>query len=237
MNIILKSAIDLLKDGCMITGGHYRILYDTDNFNKPCLNPGTIKSFSFAVTLYKIAETKGLKVGIGLLINDIGSSFCYGGGSSIKNKFSRKNYDLPEEYLELLASEGIKKDSVWIYWEKQIRNKGKKIFLKMIKAKNNSIEKRINGYFVDDIGGYGKIILTRRSDKDKYGIPACPLIMASLNIVQEKYYSSNINFYYIGDNNSKNIPNHFIIEKGRRVSEIFGSHIKVNNIYFNNIDN
>ncbi len=238
MNKILNGATDLLKGYCMITGGHYKISFEDNNLKKPCLNPGTLKSFILAVELYKIAATKGINADLGLLINDIGASaYCEDDHSIGKTKLYRDNYNLPEEYSELLESNGINKESIRIFWEKKIRNKGKKIFLKMFKAKNNNIEKNSKGYFINDNNGYGKIVLTRESDKDKYGIPACPLIMASLNMIQDKYYSSNINFYYIGDDNIENIPNYFVIEKGKRVSEILGSHIKVNNIYFNNINN
>ena len=69
---------------------------------------------------------------------------------------------------------------------------------------------------------------------DKYGTPVCPLIMAGLNIMQEKLgFSKSINFYYIGEDNTYNIPNFFILEKGKRVNELLDCKINVKNIYFN----
>ena len=78
-----------------------------------------------------------------------------------------------------------------------------------------------------------KFVLTRKRNEDKYGVPACPLIMAGLNIEQNKRYPSSINFYYIGDDNIENVPNFFVIEKGLRVSELFGADIIVKNFYLN----
>jgi len=76
-------------------------------------------------------------------------------------------------------------------------------------------------------------MLTRRALKDPYGTPACPLIMAAYAFEQEKKgYNSSLNFYYVDSDNFENIPNHFMIEKGYEVAKMFGTKIKVMNVYF-----
>ena len=86
--------------------------------------------------------------------------------------------------------------------------------------------------FFNDPEGYGRIILTRTSGEDKYGTPACPLIMSGLSIEQSKLYNSSVNFYYIGEDNISNIPNYFAIEKGKRICELIGCNLKIENLYF-----
>jgi len=234
MKKILDEAQLYLNNNCLITGGHYRIFYENKSFVEN-LNEGTINSFKLAASLYKIAQSMGLITDLGILINDMGAS-CDESECENKNfTFKRESFRLPGPYLEILEQENINVNIIKIFWEKHIRNRGKKEFLKRLKKKNSDIFREIKDFFISDQRDYGKIILTRTRVNDKYGVPACPLIMAGLNLEQNKTYKSSINFYYIGNDNQINIPNYFVIEKGKRVSEIFGADITVNNIYFDKL--
>ena len=243
-NEILNKTLSLLDNNTIITGGHFRIFFNRDGFTEK-INSGTLKSFEYAAELFLESKRKYANTELGILINDMGSP-CGEEGCYLKSvKFARNNYNLPQQYKKVLLSKGLADYKIKIYWEKHIRNRGKKEFLKKLKRTVNKIisenskeiktfhiVKEPHGFYIYDADLYGKIILTRTAGKDKYGVPACPLIMAGLNIEQSKLYNSSINFYYIGSDNIENIPNYFVIEKGRRVSELFGSKIKVNNIYF-----
>ena len=146
---------------------------------------------------------------------------------------------MPAEYLEIIKRNGITGLPLQVFWEKHSRNKGKKELLKILRQKNNDSLKTLifkienTGYFIEDKDNYGRIILTRLKGHDKYGTPACPLIMAGFNILQSAGYEKSINFYYIGEDNIDNIPNHHAIEKGKITARLFGSRIQVENIYFN----
>ncbi len=229
---ILKKAENLLKNKTIVTGGHFRIFFNENRLIEN-LNAGTIVSFRLAVELFLITREKDLDVSLGLLVNDMGSSCdedgCILGGL----KFSREDYELPAEYLEILKSSGLEPEVVNIFWEKHVRNRGKKELLKLIKKNSPDLIRETGGIYIRDSDGYEKIILTRTLGKDKYGTPACPLIMGGLNIMNSKEYENSINFYYTGNDNLDNIPNPHVIEKGRRVAELFGAKIDVNNIYFN----
>jgi len=232
MENILKKSKKFLKDNCIITGGHFRLFFNHDSFREN-LNEGTINSLKFAIKLFKTARSKKMYTDLGILINDMGSS-CGENSCSVNNfNFSRKDYVLPEKYLAILDSEDIPYKNIKIYWEKHIRNRGKKELLKRVKQNDVNIRKGPDGLYLNDPQQYGKIILTRKRNEDKYGVPACPLIMAGLNMEQNKRYPSSINFYYIGDDNIENVPNFFVIEKGGRVSELFGADIIVKNFYLN----
>jgi len=242
INNIFKEACRHLQDNIIITGGHFRIFFEKD-IKTVSLNIGTVLSFEYAVKLYLHAVSKNIKADLGVLINDMGSS-CDENGCHLKTSgFIRMDYPLPEEYIEVLSQNGIKDYPVKIYWEKHIRNRGKKELLKLLKKDSSPninsgtksipcIIKEKNALFIDDPQGYGKIILTRTQGKDKYGTPACPLIMSGFNIEQSKSFDSSINFYYIGEDNINNIPNYFAIEKGKRICELIGYKLKIENLYF-----
>ncbi|MBM3705786.1 MAG: hypothetical protein FJW66_04595 [Actinobacteria bacterium] len=275
-NDILDRAQGFLTDNSIITGGHFRLFFDS--LESPAglrdsINPGTLKSFELAVKLFIFATQKNIKAELGVLINDMGSS-CEEEGCLLKASiFSRENFSLPQQYLDIMNSYGLNKYRINMFWEKHARNAGKKHFLKVLKniyrqkdlgklqrksmerhvkeaavqekarktgektttKTDISIKKEANGFFLIDPGYYEKIILTRTAAKDKYGTPACPLIMAGLSIIQGRLYRSSINFYYTGADNISNIPNYFVIEKGKRVAELFGIKINVENIYFDSI--
>ena len=229
--IMVKSK-GLLENNSIITGGHFRIFFNDKGLNEN-LNKGTIESFRLAVELFIYTKSINMNASLGLLINDMGSS-CDENGCRLNTLgFSREDYRLPPKYLNILESNDLKAGSVMIFWEKHVRNRGKKEMLKQIKKNNPNLVRETNGFFIKDPGRYEKIVLTRTLGKDKYGTPACPLIMAGLNILQEGMYLNSINFYYTGSDNLDNIPNAHVIDKGNIVTELFGYDIKVNNIFFN----
>lgn len=228
---LLEKGKASLGDKCLITGGHFRIFFNDGNF-EPHLNEGTIRSFKAALELFSISRSQGLSTDIGLLINDMGSA-CDEDGCRIDSlDFSRDKYRLPRLYLELMHGYGIDRDDIRIYWEKHIRNRAKKEFLKLLKKGDNGIKKDLKGYYMEKKNPYSRIILTRTQGRDKYGVPACSLIMGGLNFEQGKYYDRSINFYYIGSDNIDNIPNYFVIDKAQHVARLLGSSIDVVNIYF-----
>lgn len=239
---IFERACQNLQANSIITGGHFRIFFEKD-IQAINLNIGTVMSFEYAVKLYLHAVSKNIKADLGILINDMGSS-CDENGCYLKTScFNRVDYPLPEEYIKVLSQNGIRGYPVKIYWEKNIRNRGKKELLKLLKKDSfpninpgtksiPCIIKEKNAVFLNDPQGYGKIILTRIQGKDKYGTPACPLIMYGFSIEQSKSYDSSINFYYIGEDNTNNIPNYFAIEKGKRISELLGYKLNIENLYF-----
>jgi len=225
--MIIESAIEKVKEYTLITGGHYMI----NSNGEPILNNGTIDSFEKAVNLYHLnRENKTIKLGI--LVNDIGAT-CSGSGinssCSLSLKYALKDFKLPAEYLAILDKYDISANEVVIYREKYIRNRSKKMFLKII-ANNPSIKREHEGIWY--VNEYDRIILTRINSFDKYGTPACPLIMAGLIFQQENdNYQHSINFYYVDKENLQNIPNLHVIEKGRYIAEKLNSKLKTKNYY------
>ena len=229
--MLIDEAKKYLQDNCLITGGHFRIFFDKNN-PESNINAGTLKSFEHAISLFKTAKKEKIKASIGLLVNDMGIP-CSDNGCKIKDfSFNKNEFNIPLEYKQILNNEKISEETLIIYWEKHMRNKGKKEIVKRIRDGDPLIKKDIRGFYLDDPEGFGKIVLTRKSEEDKYGTPACPLIMAGLNLEQNKRFSSSINFYYIGKDNFGNIPNHFVIEKGIKVSKFLGANIEVYNMFF-----
>lgn len=228
-NFVPLQNIDLGKfviDHTLFTGGHFLIL----NNEIAEMNEGTAASFEHAVELYSSGKKKGYNVGLGILINDIGQT-CNQSACTVLTPFSKSTFGFPGEYKKILEKYSIDLKEIVIFWEKHIRNRGKKELMKIV-GKRHDIEKVENDYWLNDRGGYGKIILTRGNTQDKYGTPACPLIMGALALEEEKNgYTSSVNFYYIGNDNQINIPNHFVIEKGKTVAKKFGATIEMNNIF------
>ena len=124
-------------DGTIITGGHFMLT----NEGTANLNLGTINSFDQAVCNFKAGKDKKIKVSLGILINNMGSvcdtkkKVCVLNPEDLKGKFT-----LPEEYLEILKKYGVKENEVTIYWEKSLRNKGKKELHKKIEDKEQGKE-------------------------------------------------------------------------------------------------
>jgi len=222
----LNNLDSLVAEGTLITGGHF-MLKDT----KPTLNPGTVQSFKSAVNLYKRSKEKGIKAGLGILINDIGmtcdTNVCY-----IVNVFDKDTFELPEEYQAILREAGILASEVDFYWEKHLRNRAAKMFRGAF-HKDKSVKKIEKDHWL--LTGKGeRLLLTRnKPGGSPYGLPACPLIVAMYDFEQEKRgWLSSINFWYVGIDNQENIPNHFMVEKGLEVAKHFGAAIKVQNAYF-----
>jgi len=113
-----------------------------------------------------------------------------------------------------------------------LRNVGKKQLLKQLKAKNPDIKEKDGSYGLINPSDNRSIILSRTNPNDKYGIAACPLIMAALvEQMQKDGFTSSLNFYYVDVENEENIPNYFAIEKGRVVAKNFFPKSEVVNIY------
>lgn len=229
--MLIDESKKYLQDNCLITGGHFRIFLDENN-PKSTINTGTLKSFKYAISLFKIAKKEKIKANIGLLINDMGAP-CSDNTCKIEDfVFDKDKFSIPLKYRQILNNENISEKTLIVYWEKHMRNRGKKEIVKRIREGDPLIIKDSRGFYLSDPEGYGRIVLTRKREEDKYGTPACPLIMAGLNLEQNKRFSCSINFYYIGNDNFDNIPNHFVIEKGIKVSKFLGADIEVNNIFF-----
>ena len=108
----------------MITGGHFGF----DKQGHPQLNEGTLYSFKEAVRLY--AEANDSSLGLGLLVNDIGTT-CGPKACSLKGgSISREDFVLPDEYLAILAKHSVPETDVHLFWEKHLRNRAKKLYRK-----------------------------------------------------------------------------------------------------------
>lgn len=218
-----------LCNNMIITGGHFMILED----GKPNLNEGTINSFEATVKAYAKARDKKLRVGLGILINNMGGvcdakkKVCVVNPEELKEHF-----DLPEEYNKVLEKYGVKREDVKVYWEKSLRNRGKKELHKKIDAKEEYVEYKEGAYWFVNPKDGRRITLSRPNPNDKYGIPACPLIMAAFECqIQKDGFKHSLNFYYIDLENEDNIPNYFAIEKGRVVAEQFYDDVDIMNVY------
>ena len=219
----------IFKDGLIITGGHFLLLPD----GQANLNDGTINSFKEAAENFISAKNQGFKVVLGILINNMGGvcdtkkQICAFDPEKIKEFFK-----LPPAYLEILKNLKIDDKEIVIYWEKSLRNVGKKQLLKQLKAKNPDIKEKDGSYGLINPSDNRSIILSRTNPNDKYGIAACPLIMAALvEQMQKDGFTSSLNFYYVDVENEENIPNYFAIEKGRVVAKNFFPKSEVVNIY------
>jgi len=229
-NKIVAYFKDKITDNIIITGGHF--LVNDDYLSQ--INEGTIASFQAAAILYKKAKKMGFKVGLGILLNDIGM-VC--GGSShcsinAPRALNRSSFILPYTFKEVLKEFEISENEVEIFWEKHIRNRGKKLFHK-VKDTRHDLQTIEGDYYLEDKEGYGNIMLLRKMKTDKYGTPACPLIMAAYAFEQQrKNYCKSLNIYYIDQDNLSNIPNHLVIEKGRLLAKKLGITIEIQNVYF-----
>lgn len=218
---------NLLEDHILITGGHFMIGSD----GLPQLNQGTINSFRKAVELFVLAKRQRVMAQLGLFINDIGLTCEASGHCSLKRTvFSKEQFVLPDAYQEILDKADLSSSDLQLFWEKTVRNQGAELFKKWKHTRNTLFEKDETGYWLHDKELFGRILLRRQS-----GLPTCPLIMAALTHEQCRLgFSSSLNIYYIDVDNKDNIPNHFVIEKGKRVAELLGARLNVNNVYVTN---
>lgn len=224
-----KIAKKIFKNNLIITGGHFLLLPD----GQANLNEGTINSFKEAAEVFTAAKKQGFQVALGILVNNMGGvcdtkkQVCVIDPEKIKEFFK-----LPPAYTEILKNLKIEEKEVVIYWEKGLRNVGKKQLLKQLKAKNPNIKEKEGSYEFINPADDRSIILSRANPNDKYGIAACPLIMAALvEQMKKDGFSSSLSFYYVDIENEENIPNYFAIEKGRVVAESFFPGSEVVNIY------
>lgn len=225
--IILKVEADI-ADGAIITGGHFIL----DGSSPKAMNEGTLESFSIAVSLYsKLKNVRNVKLGI--LLNDIGQT-CGSNSCSINSNSStldKNSFSLPSDYLLTLEKNNVGLSEIHIFWEKHIRNRGKKLFHRI---KNNFQTKistsNSDTYFTLSDGE--QVILLRGNIADKYGTPACPLIMAAYAMEQSKISKTeSFNIYYVNTENIENIPNHLVIEKGAQLASEIGCKLKIKNVY------
>ncbi|PIS04715.1 MAG: hypothetical protein COT81_05005 [Candidatus Buchananbacteria bacterium CG10_big_fil_rev_8_21_14_0_10_42_9] len=168
---LVKKLKPKISEPCLFTGGH--IVMTGNNQLSP--NEGTIKSFHYAAEFYKNYEANHSNVGIGTLINDIGQTCDINQCSTTKQVFERTKFTLPKAYHTILQEFLSFPEYLDIYWEKHMRNRGKKELLKRIKSKN--IKLYDEGYYWLSLNK--KYLLTRKNSIDIYGTPACPLIMAA----------------------------------------------------------
>lgn len=216
----------LPKNNTIITGGHFLL-----TSKGPNINPGTIQSFYKAALLYSKSKEKYNNLALGILINDIGTVCSSSNSCSLVETNQKDDFTFPSEYIDILAQLNLTEKDVFIFWEKHMRNRGKKLLLKEL-AKKNSQLIYTNGGYTFKFSDENQILLTRLSPHDQYGSPACPLIMGAYAI--EKYhmgFSSSINFYYVGKDNYLNVANHYVIEKGKHIATQLIKNIEIKNLY------
>lgn len=222
---LLKSLLDgLEQENTIVTGGHFMIT------NKENLNNGTIDSFNKAVQSFKLLDGNGIHVTLGLFINDIGIT-CSGTDSCSLAKMKLiNNPSLPIEYKNILSENGIEEDELVIISERFLRNRAKRIFHHVRKQSDAFVEREEGYYFKPK--DRPEIILTRKNSSDKYGTPACPLIMSAFGLELKRMgFNNSINYYYVGSDNLSNIPNYLPIEKGKLLAHELDPNIKTENIY------
>ncbi len=197
------------------------------------LNQGTVDSFQLAAEIFKEATNQGEDIHLGLLINDIGTNCGEDHCAIRETSFDKKTFSLPPRYIEALVDLKIHPRSVKFYWEKHIRNRASlEIKRRQLKSHRNDIIKDAIGYWLIKETSPEKILLTRNKIHTPYGLPACPLIMGAYFLFQESQgYGTTINVWYVATDNSKNVPSHFLIEKGASVAKAFGTKIQIKNIY------
>ncbi len=219
-----------VENGTIITGVHFVL-----NGNSPkLLNAGTVESFAIALQLYSNCR-KANSVSIGVLLNDIGQVCGEHCSIIAKPEFSKTSFEFPKEYSELLKIFKLSPSDVSIFCEKHMRNRGKKLFRKIKSTQIERISSTDSEYYLTINDDEENILLLRRNKTDAYGTPACPLIMSAYGLEQARGgFTSSLNLYYIDTDNLTNIPNHLVIEKGKKVAEFLGAKILIKNVYITN---
>ena len=222
---LLKSLLDgSAQENTIVTGGHFMIT------NREKLNAGTIDSFSKAVQTFEFLSENGIHVRLGVFINDIGLT-CSGADSCSLEKMKLINGpSLPNEYQKIADENGIDEDEIVIISERFLRNRAKRIFHHVRKQSDAFVEHDEGYYFAPK--DRPEIILTRKNAHDKYGTPACPLIMSAFGLELKRMgYRNSINYYYVGSDNLSNIPNYLPIEKGKLLAHELDPDVQIENIY------
>lgn len=222
---LLKSLLDgSEQENTIVIGGHFMIT------NKENLNHGTIDSFSKAVQTFKLLDENDVSVKLGVFINDIGLTCSDADSCSLEKMKLMTGPSLPAEYTQILIENGIEENEVVIISERFLRNRAKRIFHHVRKQSGSFVERSEGYYYLPK--DRPEIILTRKNSYDKYGTPACPLIMAAFGLELKRMgYDNSINYYYVGSDNLSNIPNYLPIEKGKLLAHELDSGIKTENIY------
>ena len=222
----MKNLEKKIKNNQMITGGHFMI-----KDGKAQLNEGTIQSFRYTVELYQKGKELGYNVGLGLLVNDIGAT-CHQNSCDISNRgYNKEDFELPKEYKSILSEFNVNEDELNIYWEKNIRNRAKKLLDKV--KSTLEVEELWGNLIWKDEETCQRIVLFRSPDNGKKGTAACPMIMAAYGMKQESEgFEHSLNIYYIGSDNTENVPNYHVFQKGRRIAELLGSQITIEDIVF-----
>jgi len=213
----------LIQNDTLITGGHF-LINENGSAN---LNKGTIESFRLAVNIYKRTKSVYDNVGLGILINDMGG-ICSSLNCTIGRFKVQKTEMIPVAYTNILEEYGINFEELNIFWEKHMRNRGKKLLKKHLKQQEKRLMNHNGDYWFED--DQDMVLLTHRNLKDKYGTPACPLIMVAYAGEQNKRgFTSSVNIYYKGEHND-NIPNYSIIEAGKIIAKKLGIDMNIENI-------
>lgn len=222
---LLKSLLDgSEQENTIVTGGHFMVT------NRENLNEGTINSFRKAVQTFELLTESGVSVTLGVFINDIGLT-CSGTDSCSLAKIKLINGPaLPDVYKKIAAENEIDESEIVIISERFLRNRAKRIFHHVRKQTNAIVEHEEGYYFMPK--DRPEIILTRKNAHDKYGTPACPLIMGAFGLELKRMgFNNSINYYYVGSDNLSNIPNYLPIEKGKLLAHEIDPNIKLENIY------
>lgn len=214
-----------VRGSTIVTGGHFMVA----NRNK--LNDGTIESFRKAVQTFLLLRENDIPVQLGLFINDIGLT-CSGSDScSLAEIKQMRELTLPDEYRAILAENGIGEGEIVLLSERFLRNRAKRIFHHVRKQHADAFVEREEGYYFAP-KDRPEMILTRKNAHDRYGTPACPLIMSAFGLELKRMgFGNSINFYYVGSDNLANIPNYMPIEKGKLLAHELDPDIQTENIY------
>lgn len=206
----------------LITGGHF-MASKSESINK-----GTVVSFEKAAFEFKKYRNNSIDVNLGVFVNDIGA-ICSNNTCSIS---SPGELEIPSKFDEVIDRYKIDREEVLLISEKYIRNRSKRIFHKLRKSEfSKDIVAKKEGYYLH-IENNPEILLTRINDQDKYGTPACPLIMTAYSLENERMgFDESINYYYVGSDNLENIPSYLPIEKGRFFSKMISDKHETTNIY------
>lgn len=222
---LLQALLDGSEHGnTIVTGGHFMVT------NRENLNNGTIESFRKAVQTFELLRENDVPVRLGLFINDIGLT-CSGGDScSLEQVKLMRGPALPEEYKRILDENGIDDTGLVLISERFLRNRAKRIFHHVRKQTDAFVEREEGYYYAPK--DRPEILLTRKNSQDKYGTPACPLIMSAFGLELKRMgFENSINYYYVGNDNLSNIPNYLPIEKGKLLAHELDPDIQIDNIY------
>jgi hypothetical protein len=215
----------------IITGGH--IMAGMRDEEIPT---GVVDSFKYACELFKASRRKRIKTDLGILINDIGKVCSQDSCSMIRDTVNKDEFMLPKIFQEILEVGKIPENRVKLYWEKNVRNNASTLFKKILKKNKQGIIEINGNYWLDSKEG-DKIILARKHPQNKYGIAACPLIVANFDrILANQGYVSSIHVDYVGDDNFC-IPDPTVNTKSKKIVKWIGVNIDNMFVYLDSSGN